>query len=57
MQHSGIARPEYFLVKRQYLAYLRDIVIGHVDMDGCFVCSVDVCDGAWLRNANFVWKG
>lgn len=56
MEHSGIAKPEYLLGKGQYLDYLHDAVIGHVDFDGCIVDNSAMCDGAWLRQAAFVWK-
>ena len=57
MQHSGMAKPEYLLAERQQRAYLRDAVIGPVDLDGCFVFSGDVCDEAGLLRRAFVWKG
>lgn len=43
MQHSGMARPEYLLAKRHYLAYLRDAVIGPMDLDRLALFSVVSC--------------
>lgn len=42
MEHSGIAKPESLLGKGQYLDYLNDAVIGHVDFDGCIVDNSDI---------------